>query len=270
MAVVTGAGSGIGRATAFELSRRGARLMVLDIDEVSAKETAAGCAGPAFAYPADVADGATLDALAARVADEHGPVDLLVNNAGVGMTGPFLDTTPADWDWILGVNLRGVINGCRAFGPGLVRRGRGQVVNVASGLGFLPTPTEPAYVTTKAAVIALSRCLRADWGPLGVGVSVVCPGVINTPILTRTRFRGRNAEAAAVERAHQAFRRGHRPEMVARTIVRAVESDRALLTAGFEARLGWGLQRVAPLALWDALARLSARSTGPGGDRPDG
>ena len=262
LAVVTGAGSGIGRATAEELSRRGARVVAIDIDELSAKETAAGCPGPAptTAYCADVADGAALEALAVRIIDEHGPVDIVVNNAGVGMSGPFLDITAADWDWIVGVNLKGVVNGCRAFGPGLVQQGRGHVVNVASGLGYMPTATESAYVTTKAGVIALSRCLRADWRAPGVGVSVVCPGVINTPILTRTRFRGRNADPDAVERAQRAFRRGHRPELVARTIVRAVESDRALLTAGWEAGLGWALNRIVPLAVWDAVGRITARA----------
>src|SRR4051812_3373188 len=261
LALVTGAGSGIGRATSLELARAGARVLAVDIDEASAKETAGLCAdvvGDATrfaAYAVDVADGDAMVGLAARVHAEHGPLDVLINNAGVGLSGRFLDTGLDDWDWIIGVNLRGVINGCHAFAPAMVERRRGHVVNMSSGLGYTPTPTEPAYVATKAAVLALSQSLRADWHAKGVGVSAVCPGVINTPIIDHTRFRGDRAEPDQVRRTQRLFRRGHKPELVARAVVGAIRRNRSVVPVGFEARIGWILHRLVPESLRDRMAR---------------
>lgn len=257
--LVTGAGSGIGRATALAFASRGATVLCADIDQASAEKTSAECAErgvEAFAFGVDVADRAAMENLAAEVQRDHGGIDVLVNNAGVGMSGKFLDTKPDDWDWILGVNLRGVINGCYAFGPGMVERGRGHVVNVSSGLAYTPRATEPAYVTTKAAVLALSRCLRADWYDARVGVSAICPGVINTPIVKTTRYRGDRADARKVAKVQQLFaKRGHPPEMVARAIVEAVEKNRGIVPVGVEARVGWMLNRLLPARLGDRMAR---------------
>ena len=179
--VVTGAGSGIGRATAAAFAAGGATVICADVDGDAAEKTAALCAergGTGRAERCDVTDAAAVIALAGRT----GPVDVLVNNAGVGMTGRFADMTVDDWRWIRSVNLDGVVHGCAAFGPGMVARRSGQVVNVSSGLAYTMRATEAAYVTTKAAVLALSRCLRADWAEYGVGVTAVCPGFVNTPL----------------------------------------------------------------------------------------
>jgi len=255
LAVVTGAGSGIGRATAVALSRRGARVVAVDLDGATAADTAAECAGTG--EQADVADGDAMEALARRVLDSHGPPDILVNNAGVGMTGRFLDTSPDDWRWILGVNLMGVVNGCRAFGPAMLARRSGHVVNLSSGLGYSPRATEPAYVTTKAAVLALSQCLRADWGPGGVGVSAICPGVINTPIVGATRYLGARADRRDVERITALFARGHSPELVARAIVGAIEHNRPVVPVGIESHIGWWLHRLLPTRAVDRMARAT-------------
>jgi len=255
LAVVTGAGSGIGRATAVALSRRGARVVAVDLDGATAADTAAECAGTG--EQADVADGDAMEALARRVLDSHGPPDILVNNAGVGMTGRFLDTSPDDWRWILGVNLMGVVNGCRAFGPAMLARRSGHVVNLSSGLGYSPRATEPAYVTTKAAVLALSQCLRADWGPGGVGVSAICPGVINTPIVGATRYLGDRADRRDVERITALFARGHSPELVARAIVGAIEHNRPVVPVGIESHIGWWLHRLLPTRAVDRMARAT-------------
>jgi 2-hydroxycyclohexanecarboxyl-CoA dehydrogenase len=258
LALVTGAGSGIGRATALALARRGARVLCADIDAASAEKTAAACeenGGAAHAYEVDVADRTAMDALARTVAADHGPLDILLNNAGVGMSGRFTTMSAEDWTWIRSINLDGVVNGCAAFGPSMVERGRGHVVNVSSGLGYTPTATEPAYVTTKAGVLALSLCLRADWRSAGVGVTAVCPGVINTPIVDHTRYLGEQADPKRQQRVRRIFRRGHRPEQVAKAIVAAVERDKAVVTVGIEARLGWWFHRYAPIALQQMLAR---------------
>ncbi|HZT64753.1 MAG TPA: SDR family NAD(P)-dependent oxidoreductase [Acidimicrobiales bacterium] len=258
LALVTGAGSGIGRATALAFAAAGSRVLGADIDVEAAEKTAAACAerGPeAAAFAVDVADRQAVFALAEKVRAEHGVPDVLVNNAGVGMSGRFLATGLEDWDWIVGINLMGVVHGCHAFGPGMVERGRGHVVNVSSGLAYAWTPTEPAYVTTKAAVLALSRSLRADWHHSGVGVSAVCPGVINTPIIERTRFRGDRAEPDNVEQTKKVFRRGHPPEAVAAAILDAVRRNRPVVPVGIEARFGWVAHRVLPTAVIDRLFR---------------
>lgn len=254
-AVVTGGGSGIGRATARALAERGMRVVVLDVAGPAAESVASEIGGEA--YSVDVADAAAMQEAARAVVARHGPPALLVNNAGVGLTGRFLDTTEADWNWILGINLGGVIHGCRAFGPAMLERGRGHVVNVSSGLAYAPRATEPGYVTTKAAVLALSRCLRADWGSRGVGVSAVCPGVIATGIAAGTRYRGERAAADSMARVRRLFARGHPPELVADAIVDAVVHDRPVVPVGIEARVGWILHRLVPARLADRAARAS-------------
>ena len=260
LALVTGAGSGIGRSTALLLARRGASVLAVDIDEVAAERTAAECreAGSAIAGArrVDVADRPAMEGLAAEVHGTHGALDVLVNNAGVGLTGRFTDTSLDDWAWIRSINLDGVVHGCALFGPPMLERGRGHVVNVASALGYVATTTEPEYVTTKAGVLALSQCLRADWRREGVGVSTICPGVIDTPIITeRTRFRGDQASARKRRRMERVFQRGHRPEQVATAIVDAIEHDRAVVPVGWEARAGWLLHRLGPVPLQQLFAR---------------
>jgi 2-hydroxycyclohexanecarboxyl-CoA dehydrogenase len=255
LVVVTGAGGGIGRATAAAFAAGGATVVCADIDLEAAEKTAALCAeagGTGRAERCDVTDAAVVAALAER----NGPVDVLVNNAGVGMTGRFADMTVDDWRWIRSVNLDGVVHACAAFGPAMIARRSGQVVNVSSGLGYTMRATEGAYVATKAAVLALSRCLRADWAPSGVGVTAVCPGVINTPIVGSTRYLGDRADAGTRKRIEQIFRRGHSPDTVAQAIVAAAEHNPAVVPVGWEARLGWYLNRITPLAVQDRLARL--------------
>ena len=264
VAVVTGAGRGIGAATALALAARGATVVCADVDGEAAEKVAAECrehGGVGEAAAVDVADRTAVFALADRVEREVGPTGILVNNAGVGMSGRFTDMSLDDWTWIRAINLDGVVNGCAGFGPRMLERSVGHVVNLSSGLGYTPTATEPAYVTTKAAVLALSQCLRADWARSGVGVTAICPGVINTPIVDHTRYLGQ-ADPKRRARVAKAFRRGHRPELVAGAIVGAIERDRAVVTVGAEATLGWYLHRLAPLGLQQALARVGSRPAG--------
>lgn len=255
LVVVTGAGGGIGRATAVAFAARGATVVCSDIDAAAAEKTAAICDERGGAGRPERCDVTDADAVAA-LAERTGPVDVLVNNAGVGMTGRFTDMSVDDWRWIRSVNLDGVVHACAAFGPAMVARRAGQVVNVSSGLAYTMRPTEGAYVATKAAVLALSRCLRADWAPHGVGVTAVCPGFVNTPIVAATRYLGERGDARTRRRIEKIFRRGHSPEMVAEAIVAAAERNTAFVPVGWEARLGWHLNRITPLALQDRLARL--------------
>jgi 2-hydroxycyclohexanecarboxyl-CoA dehydrogenase len=265
-ALVTGAGSGIGHATALALAAEGATVLCTDLDETSAEKTAAECAARARtagalhqAYRLDVADRAEVDALATLVERQHGPLTVLVNNAGVGMTGPFSNMTDEDWSFIRSINLDGVVHCCSAFTPPMRNAGRGQVVNVASGLAYVTTAAESAYGTTKAAVLQLSQCLRAEWAAQGVGVTAICPGFINTPIARTTRFAGGVEDPVARQKLVKGFARAHPPEKVAAAIINAIATNRALVPVGFESVLGWYAHRLTPIRVQQSLARLSGR-----------
>ena len=264
VALVTGAGGGIGRATSLALAARGATVLCADIDATAATATAKDCSAagtPARSFGIDIADREAVRKLADEVTADHGPLDILVNNAGVGLSGSFLETPLEDWDWILGVNLLGVVHCAHLFGAPMVQRGRGHVVNVSSGLAYTHRATETAYITAKAGVLALSRALRADWRPHGVGVSAICPGVINTSIIANTRFRGRQDHPKRVAKAQRLFSRGHPPERVAEAILGAVARNRAVVPVGFEAWVGWLMHRLLPVEAGDRLAAASDRLT---------
>jgi len=175
---------------------------------------------------------------------------VLVNNAGVGLGGPFLDTTPEEWRKVLDVNLWGVIHGCRLFGSRMAERGQGgHIVNVASAAAFQPSRALPAYGTSKAAVLMLSECLRAELAERDIGVTAVCPGFVDTPITSTARFAGADAEEERRLRKRAARLyglRGYPPEKVAAAILRAVARDEAVVPVTPEARTAYALSRWLP------------------------
>ncbi|ANY08555.1 short-chain dehydrogenase [Pseudonocardia sp. HH130630-07] len=261
LAVVTGAGSGIGRATARRVAALGTRVVVADVSSDAAAETVElveRAGGRAFAHVVDVADDAAVAELAARTAAEHGVPDLVVNNAGIGVAGPFAATTPQEWRRIVDVNLWGVVHGCRHFGALLTAQGEGgHIVNTASAAAYVPSRVLPAYATTKAAVLMLSQCLRAELADAGIGVTALCPGIVDTPITAHTRFAGtsdaeQDARRGAAAAAYA--RRGYTAEQVAARLVRAVERDLPLAPVTAEAHAGLLASRLAP-GLLRALAR---------------
>ncbi|HEY6858131.1 MAG TPA: SDR family oxidoreductase [Mycobacterium sp.] len=266
LALVTGAGAGIGRATAVELARQGAdTVVIVDLDLAAAEETAVAvrdAGAGAAVYQADVSDEAAINALAAQVNDKHGVVDILVNNAGIGMAGRFLETTPAHWDSILAVNLRGVLNGSRSFATQMVDRGEGgTIINVSSAAAFLPSKSMIAYGTTKAAVLAFSESLRADLADDGITVTAVCPGFVNTNIAKSTVYAGMKADEQerARHRADAAYRRrNYTPEATAKAIVKAVKSGPPVVPIAAESKFGYAMRRISP-SLIRRLARYDIR-----------
>lgn len=263
LVLVTGAGSGIGRATAFAFAESGARVVAVDRDTESAARTAELArligAPEAWAETVDVSDEQAMEKLAEKVATEYGVVDVLVNNAGIGLSGSFFDTTPEDWKKVLDVNLWGVIHGCRLFGKQMADRGQGgHIVNTASAAAFQPSKALPAYSTSKAAVLMLSECLRAELSGQGIGVSAICPGLVNTNITSTARFAGVDADEEKRRQKKSARLYGLRnypPEKVADAILRAVVRNEAVVPVTPEARGAHLMSRFAPRAL-RAVARL--------------
>jgi NAD(P)-dependent dehydrogenase (short-subunit alcohol dehydrogenase family)/pimeloyl-ACP methyl ester carboxylesterase len=255
---ITGAGSGIGRATALAFAAEGAEIVVSDIDEAAAKDTAAQITargGVAYPYVLDVTDGDAVEAFAEQVSAEHGVPDIVINNAGIGHAGRFLDTPPERFDRVLDVNFGGVVNGCRAFGRRLVERGTGgHIVNVASMAAYTPSQHLNAYCTSKAAVYMFSDCLRAELDAAGVGLTTICPGVINTNIVGATRFDAppgtdERVEGRRAQIQHIYAVRRYGPEKVAKAILSAVRKDKPIRPVAPEAYLLYGLSRAVPQAL---------------------
>ncbi|MEU1467171.1 SDR family oxidoreductase [Streptomyces sp. NPDC005761] len=263
LVLVTGAAGGIGRATAFAFAEAGARVVAVDLDAEGASRTAELArligAPAAWAEAVDVGDEQAMEKLAAKVAAEYGIVDVLVNNAGIGISGSFLQTTAEEWKRVLDVNLWGVIHGCRLFGKQMADRGQGgHIVNTASAAAYQPSRALPAYSTSKAAVLMLSECLRAELAEKSIGVSAICPGIVNTNITATTRFAG--ADPAEEERLQKRTSklygmRNYPPEKVADAILRAVVRNQAVVPVTPESHAARFLARLSPGAL-RGLARL--------------
>lgn len=266
LVLVTGAADGIGRATAFAFAEASARVIAVDRDAEGAARTAEMSrligAPQAWAEVVDVADEAAMEKLADKVHAEYGTVDVLVNNAGIGLAGSFLQTGTEDWKKVLDVNLWGVIHGCRIFGKRMAERGQGgHIVNTASAAAFLPSKSLPAYSTSKAAVLMLSECLRAELADQGIGVSAICPGLVNTGITNTARFTGVSPDEEKRRQARAARLYGLRnypPEKVADAILRAVVRNQAVVPVTVEARGAHLLSRFAPPVL-RAVARFAPR-----------
>ncbi len=254
--LVTGAASGIGRESALAFARRGAHLFLGDVNPAGLDETATAIRALGRTVQTRVVNVAEREPMRAWAEEVHAAVDavdILMNNAGVGLGGGALHTTLEDWDWIVGINLFGVIHGCHFFVPRMVARGRGgHVVNVASAAAFVATQTLAAYSTTKYAVLGLSEALRDELAPHGIGVTAVCPGMINTAITATTPLRGPDATPEMRQRIVDLYRRrNYGPERVAENVLRAVQRNRAVAPIAVEAWAMYYLKRLAPgLVAW--------------------
>ena len=232
IAVITGAGSGIGRATARLLARHGARVHVVDVNGESAAGVAAeieSTGGSAVAHVVDVADPDAVEALARGVFETDRRVDILHNNAGIGHAGNIEATTMEDWQRVININLLGVAYGVQAFVPRMLAQGRpAVVVNTASEAGLVPTAKMAPYTASKFGVVGMSEALNAELSPRGIHVIAVCPGVINTAIVRTGIMRG---DIADIHDKAVAFysKRGASPDVVAQAILGAIEKPRLIV-----------------------------------------
>ena len=255
IAVVTGAGSGIGRSTALLLARHGAKVHIADVN-LEAVEAVAGeiqaSGGTATAHALDVTDPAAVEALAEAIFEEHSAVDILHNNAGIAHAATIEDTTIEDWQRVIGVNLLGVAYGMQAFVPRMLKQGRpASVINTASSLGIVPAVPMAPYCASKYGVVGLSEALNAELSPRGIHVSAICPGVVNTAIIKSTIIRGELEKDHAKIAAHYA-KRGTSPDTVASAVLGAIASGQMIVPVP--------RREVLPPVL---LHRLSPRLTQP-------
>lgn len=258
-AIVTGAGSGIGAALSRALVAAGADVVCADLDGEAAARTAAAATGPGSASAAtlDVTDAGEVQALVDETASRAGRLDLVFNNAGITFGGETEDLTLAQWDAIIDVNIRGVVHGVAAAYPLMVKQGAGQIVNTASMGGLMAAGLITSYVMTKHAVVGLSLALRSEAAAKGVGVTVVCPSAVETPILDKGhlgRFHGRDYYLKG-----QGVRRPLDPAVFADQVLEAVAEDRAMLVTPRTARIAWRIGRLAPGFTQRASIRFVAK-----------
>ncbi len=259
IAVVTGAGSGIGRATALLLASHGAKVHAADLDGESAVAVAAELGPGAQAHTTDVSDPAAVEELAAAVFEAEGGVDVLHNNAGIGHGGNVEATTVSDWQRVIGVNLLGTAYGVQAFVPRMLEQGRpATVINTASMAGLVPIAKMAPYTTSKFGVVGMSEALNAELSKRGIHVVAVCPGIINTPIVRDGIVRGELAELQAKAVAFYEAR-GASPDAVARAILGAIAKPKPVVVVPRTHVLpAYLLQRLSP-RLTQALSRNMTR-----------
>lgn len=256
-AVITGGASGLGRAFALELARKGGTLVIADVDADGSEHTAEQVrahGGTAFVRTCDVREPEQVEAIAAFCRSDLGGTDLLVNNAGVAVSGSFEGIPHEDWTWIVDINLWGVVHGCRAFLPMMRAQGRGQLINIASAAGLLSAPTMAPYNATKSAVIALSETLFAEYRPHGVNVTVVCPTFFQTNIVEQGRLQGGKDADLARKRMRSSSTQA--PD-VARAALQAVERGQLYCVPMRDGRMMWRLKRMAPHTFHRVLTRLA-------------
>lgn len=263
VAVVTGAGGGIGRATALVLARRGCHLALADIDGAAAErvaEEARQLGVRATHHHLDVADRAAVHAFPGVVDAAHGRVDLVINNAGVALGGSFEQIAAEDFDWLMEINFHGVVRMTRAFLPRLRESDEARIVNLSSIYGIISPPGQSAYSASKFAVRGFSNALRHELEGTTVGVSVVHPGGVATAIARNARAP-KDAPAGEIERGRAIAQRLLRmaPDRAGEIIVRGIERRQARILVGGDATFVALLERLSPIHYWKLLKKATGR-----------
>ncbi len=254
-AVVTGAGSGLGRALCLDLAHRKARVVVSDVDREAAEETAERVrqhGADATVVECDVRKAEAVEELFAKADEFMGGTDLIANNAGVAVAGTFGECSLEDWNWIVDVNMWGVVHGCRTFIPAMRERGRGYVVNIASAAGLLCAPEMAPYNVTKAAVVGLSETLHAELKKNGVHVTVVCPTFFQTNIMNASRGTADERKHSFVAKA-MARSKIQAPDVAREAIDSVVRNDLYSVPMR-DGRVMWRLKRATPQRFYDLLS----------------
>jgi len=251
IAIVTGSASGIGRALSEELARRGAIVMMADVQIKQLEEVVDSITTSGHRVKAVTLDVADFDAVKALVDDtvkEYGRLDYIFNNAGIAIGGEVRDCSIDDWRNVIEVDLYGVVHGIHAAYPIMVEQGFGHIINTASIEGLIPFPGTVSYVASKYGVVGLSNALRVEGADLGVKVSVVCPGYIKTAIFHTSKMIKMDRQKILDSLPE---RLGITPEECATVILRGVERNKAIIVVTGMAKVLWMLQRICPgLILW--------------------
>lgn len=256
--VITGAASGIGRALAIALARRGCHLALVDRDAAGLRETRSALTGMRTSlHRLDVTDREAVAALPQAVLSAQGGVDLLINNAGVALGGRFADISEEDFDWLFAVNFHAPVRLTRAFLPLLAERPQARIVNISSVYGLIAPPGQSAYAASKFALRGFSQALGHELAGTGIGVTTVHPGGVLTRIADSARAPASASEAdiAAFRAAANALLRMP-PERAGEIIARGIERDRRRILVGVDAKLVALIERIAPVSYWRILARL--------------
>ncbi|PCJ70370.1 MAG: acetoin dehydrogenase [Rhodobiaceae bacterium] len=250
VAVVTGAASGIGRATACLLAAEGARLAITDVDRAGLEKTAEtirAAGGQVTTYLVDVANKDAVYGFADQVAADMGGADIVLNNAGVAQMARVEDLTYDDFEWVMNIDFWGMVYGTKAFLPQMQAKGAGHVINVSSIFGLIAVPTQAAYNSAKFAIRGFTEALRLELKDTDINVSSVHPGGIKTNIVRNARFL-QSTSVGEREEAVSGFDKLARttPEKAAMTIVKGIKKNKPRILIGFDARLVDWVQRLLP------------------------
>jgi NADP-dependent 3-hydroxy acid dehydrogenase YdfG len=251
VAVVTGAGSGIGRATSILLAQKGCSVALADVNEQGLHETERSIrelGGKVSSHVVDVADRARMQRFAAEVLEAHGGVHILINNAGVSVNSKFIDHSLEDFEWLMGINFWGVVYGCKFFLPHLLAAEEGHIVNISSVFGLVGVPQQTSYCSSKFAVRGFTESLRAELKDTRVGITSVHPGGVATNIAASSRVSGDERVRAGHQRAVKMFTKMLPPERAADQIVRGIQGGRSRVLITRETHFLDLAKRVAPTA----------------------